>query len=174
MKKTNTNIIKIIKRYRFKKRLFKRSLLIQIIILLLFAVALHESKPIDINDCKNEQIIVDAKKYHYGYREYKCKIYSNGIRYDFPTHSIRDEYNPREFYGTIQEGDKLDITYKKTYSIRGKENLVVAVKDDTTTYFDLDSYNSQKKPAFISMIVLFAVVELIFFAIVFFNVILNV
>ena len=167
MKKNNT-----VKRFKFRKRLFFNSLLIQIIILLLFMWGIYESKPVDINDCENKEIIVDAKEYIYAFREYRCRIYSNGIRYEFPTHSIRDEYNPREFYDTIQVGDKLDITYyTQKYGVFGKGNLVVAAKDDTCTYFDLDSYNSQL--AFIGIIVLFAVVELIFFAIVFFNISLD-
>ena len=164
MKKNNT-----VKRFKFRKRLFFRAMLIQIVILLFLIVGIYESKPIDINDCETKQITVDAKEYYYGYNEYKCRIYSNGIRFWLPSHSISPGYNPREFYDTIQEGDKLDITYTK-YGVR-KRNLVVAVKDETTTYLDFDLYNSQKKPAFIAVIVLFAVVELIFCAILYFDII---
>ena len=164
MKKNNT-----VKRFKFRKRLFFRSTLIQIVILLFLIVGIYESKPIDINDCENKEIIVDAKEYIYVFSEYRCRIYSNGIRFWLPNHSISPVYNPREFYDTIQEGDKLDITYTK-YGVR-KRNLVVAVKDETTTYLDFDLYNSQKKSAFIAMIVLFAVVELIFCAILYFDII---
>ena len=164
MKKNNT-----VKRFKFRKRLFFRAMLIQIVILLFLIVGIYESKPIDINDCETKQITVDAKEYYYGYNEYKCRIYSNGIRFWLPSHSISPGYNPREFYDTIQEGDKLDITYTK-YGVR-KRNLVVAVKDETTTYLDFDLYNSQKKSAFIAMIVLFAVVELIFCAILYFDIV---
>ena len=165
MKKNNT-----VKRFKFRKRLFFRAMLIQIVILLFLTALLYKSKPIDINDCETKQITVDAKDSVYN-SDRIYRVYSNGIRYDFPTHSIRNKYDPKELYETIQEGDKLDITYTKGYVSWKKINLVVAVKDETTTYLDFDSYNSQLKTAFIAVIVLFAVVELIFCAILYFDII---
>lgn len=158
MRKTNVNI----KRIKFVKRMLIKFILGQIVILLVFVLLFQESKPIDINSCTNTRIIVEDKEYTRVYQEYKCRIFSNGIRYDFYNTGSSGKYTSKELYEKIVIGEILDISYINRYGFFGKYNLIVDAKDETNIYLDFNSYNLQKEKANISVIIMFSIIELVF------------
>lgn len=162
MKKSNNNV----KHCKFVNKIVKRCVLIQIAICLFFAVLIYESKPADSDDCTTETLLVEDKNYIRVYREYKCQIISNGIRYDFPNTGISGQYTAKELYETIQQEDNLDVTYVIKYGLFGTRNLIVDAREGDKVYLDVVSYNAQKEKAFKSIIIIFSIIELVFFFIV--------
>ena len=85
--------------------------LVQIIIIVLFLACFKSSKPLEIEDCSETQLIVEDKKYVRKYNEYTCRIFSNGNRYDFPNLGPLGEYSTEKIYNDIKIGETIDVIY---------------------------------------------------------------
>ena len=164
--KRNTKQVKLLRRILM---IFSAS---QIVIFALFFLLLRESRPIEISDCQSARIVIDDKSYERVYGEYRCRIFHNGIQYDFANMG-RGEYSARELYENLEFGNEVNISYVNKYSIFGKYYLIVDARDDKAVYFNFDLYNSQKEKAFCSVIVLFFIIELFLVIVGFWILIIN-
>ena len=158
MRKTNLNL----KRLNFAKHFITYFVVVQSLILLLFFGLFYASKPIDVNSAKTAQIIVEDKEHKRVFREYRCVIFSNGLRYDFPNEGILGKYTPKELYDTISKGEKLDITYVKAYTITGSYNLIINAQSEKSLYLDFNLYNVSRSKAHNAVCLSFAVLEFLF------------
>ena len=155
MKKTNTRGI-------FFNKAWIGFGLVQIFIILLFMLCFYSSRPIDIDDCTKSQIAVEDKIYVRNIHEYTCRIFANGSRYDFPNIGHFGEYTTKEIYDNIEIGELLDVIVIEKNDLFGKYNLIVEAVNKNDQYLDFELYNVQKEMAFVSVIVLFSVLELVF------------
>ena len=142
---------------------------VQGIILLLFVFGVYESKPIEVSACTEELIWVEDIEYMPTYKEYKCRVYAEGVRYDFPNLGAFSEYTGQELYMEIQPGEPLVITHIERYSLWGKYNLIVNAKGDSNVYLDVEVYNRQKEKAFVFILVTFLIIEAAFLTVLTFN-----
>ena len=163
MRKTNTNI----KCLRYLKRFILCFVLGHVILVYLFLKCLNGTKPIQIESCKVDVILVEDTEYYHS-RDSSCIIYSAGSKYVFPNLGIFTKYSSREFYETIEAGDSLSITYTgKTH------HTIVDARDDQEVYLDIESYNLDKKKARVGVLVIFLILEIIFLSILVGNIISN-
>ena len=167
MKKTNSNI----KRKNFIKRFIANSILVQAVILILFLACFYGSKPIELDNCTQKQIVITDKTYELPiYGEHKCYVFSNEDRYEIPS----EEHSPKEVYEMIDVGKVLCIKYTERIGFFKKYNLIVDAKyEDGTTILSFDSYNLQKEKGFIFGIVLFSAIEFVYLVCAFLIIMLN-
>ena len=156
MRKTNRNI----KRVKLIKSLLNFFIIGQVLILLLFMLSVYDSRnTLNVNNRKVETIVVQDVAYAYVYNTHECRIYSNDVRYDFPSLGIEAEYSSRELYETIRKGEVLRIIYTKEYSLFGRYNLILDARSGETVYLDIDWYISQVEKGSIGMIVILSLFE---------------
>ena len=148
--------------------------LTQIVILLLFLWGIYESKPVKMEDCTSEKIVVEDKEYARKlFGEYNCYVSYLKSDYVFPNLGVLGDYTSKELYEIIQIGETMEILYTKRLGIWGCQNLILDAESETGEYLDFDLYNQQKGKAFTAMIVIFSIVELIFLSVVVCILVLN-
>ena len=137
-------------------------ILVQIIIISLFFACFNSSKPVEIKDCSETQLVVEDKKYARKYNEYTCRVFSNGNRYDFPNLGPLGEYSTEEIYNDIKIGETIDVTYIERNDLFGKYNYVVDASNKNKKYMNFAVYETQQEIAFLSVIMLFGIIEFSF------------
>ena len=143
-------------------------LVIQTLILLLFLGSIYESKPVNIEDTKQETIIVEDTKYDRFLRERRFIVYSNHSKYRFSSIAVTSTYHTNsELNEDIVPGDRLSIIYTERYSLFGKVKWVIDARDETQVYRSMETYNKDKQGIVVVVIILFAFIELVFSACVF-------
>ena len=169
MRKTTTKL----RNRKFAKRIAKYAVIGQIIIILLFSVLFYQSKPIDIKDCTSIEIVVDEKEYVHGYGEYKCRIISNEMRYEFSNTGIFGNYTLKELYQMISKGECIDIVYVERYLFFQKYNLIIDARNESNVYIDIDTYTAQREATFLILMTFVSFVEMIFIASIVFGIVFH-
>ena len=169
VRKTNHNL----KQTEFGKKSIISFSIVQIVILIFFLWGIYEAKPINISDCTQDLIYVEDTEYSPAYGEYKFYIYSNETQYEFANLGVSGDYTGKELYDEIQPGEILNIIHVKGYGIFGNYNLIVDARNDDTVYLDVEMYNFQKEKAFISIFVIFAIIEILYLSILILSIVLN-
>ena len=142
------------------KKVITKFLLFQSIILLFCGALLYVSQPISLENCKADTIVVTEKEYILIYREYKCRIRFNDAIYEFPNLGAGDKYTSKSLFETIEEGEQINISSIKRYSLRGTYNLIVDAKGEKGTYLSFEDFNYKANSAFIGVIAISILIEL--------------
>lgn len=85
--------------------------MIQFVLILVFALALNESRAIDVQQMKQVSIRVEDISYDRSVSEYRFCIYSGTEKYVFPNLGAFSEYSNRELYNEISVGDSISLEY---------------------------------------------------------------
>lgn len=157
MRKTNLNI----KKTSFIKRFIISFLIIHAVIALMLIVVLNEAKPIRKENCQTSIVTIDNIEYVRVFKEYQCRIFSDNIRYDFPSLGVFGNYSSKEIYESIGKGNLLSISYVEGVNFFGRYNLIVDARSEDTVYIDFNLYNEQRQSTFVLIIILFSIIELI-------------
>lgn len=145
-------------------RTFIIFVLLQLMIVGAFICCLKASEPIEKQDMKQLDIVVDnVDKVRWGRYSSKIVICSDSEEYFISSHRTSADYTIGELYETISPGDKLSIIYYERDSIFGQRNWVVDARTTDVVYRSIEGYyDSGQNGAMTRVIVLFAVFEVVF------------
>ena len=143
---------------------WKRTVIIQLIILLMFFILFKNSIPCDAEQLQQTTIVVEEKTY---FRQSKqgyhliCSYQTN--RYRFPNLGIHAQYSNSDLHNLLTEGDQLTITYFESYSLLfGKHNYIVSASKENTELRTYEEYYKRKKGVSWAVCVLFGIIEVLF------------
>lgn len=142
---------------------------IQMLLAFAFIVMLNQSKPIKEDETKTIVVKVEETKYERRLvSEYKFAIIADSYEYRFDERGAFSECSNRELNESIKINDVLTIKY---YENIWGEKMVVDARTENNVYRSFEHYNSQR--AFVFVIVLFVIFEIIFVASITLYVVIN-
>ena len=148
------------------KRAIVCAVIVQVLLIVVFADTITESRPIDIEDTKQVTITVEKTKRISGSKGPKWFIvYSDSDKYYFTEFGIFGKYSNRELEGNISVGDELTLTYFEHFHIFNNRNLVVEASNENQVFRTLEEYNEQYSGVNIVAIIIFVILEIIFLVI---------
>ena len=170
MRKNNNNI----KRLKFAKISICFAL-VQIILVLLFLHCFHDLIP--IQEDQTEQITIEVVNTGYWetpFRKHQFTIYTNTDSYVFSNPGILGDYSNFDLYESIQPGDVIYLCYVKSFDIFGNEKKqVVAAQTASQVYRTIEEENSLSRKAILPTIIMIALLEGLFLAVLMLFVVLN-
>ena len=136
--------------------------LIQALIICVFIFLMSDNQPININETKLVDVIVDDI-YCFRVRgeNWLCLV-ADSTKYLFFSRVTFADYSVHELYTSISKGDRLSLRYYESNSGLLKSNIVVDARSETEIYRTLEEYNRATQEGTIGLIIIFLVVELIF------------
>ena len=140
--------------------------LIQALIICVFIFLISDNQPININETKLVDVIVDDI-YCFRVRgeNWLCLV-ADSTKYLFFSRATFADYSVHELYTSISKGDRLSLRYYESNSgllkISKISNIVVDARSETEIYRTLEEYNRGIQGGTIGLIIIFLVVELIF------------
>ena len=134
-------------------------------IVLLFVCMLSQSHPVETQDIKQVDIIVDDVYYYRFISESRVRISCDSIQYTFNSPSTAEEYSCYELHKTISVGDRMTLHYYENNSLFGDRNIVVGAHSETETYRSIEAYSKGKEGVIVVVFVIFILIELVFIAI---------
>ncbi len=138
-------------------------LLVQLVIISFFAYAFIDSLPVDSDEIKQVDIVVEDTFYFRFLNSYWLIVYSDSSDFLFSSGFTRSkEYSVSEINKSISKGDNLSLMYYKDMTVIGKMNIVVDAKSCSSVYRSIEAHNGREKTAPLFSIVMFPIVELIF------------
>jgi len=147
--------------------------LVQIVIIFAFFVV-AKVEVIDIENTKKIDVVVEDIYTGSTRRNAQFVVVADSENYYFGTHSTKEEYSVNELCRAISVGDSLLLTYYESDSLLfGSRNIVVDARNETEVYRSFEAYNLGRGVVSIPAVLLFALVELLFAAIVFLHSWLN-
>lgn len=137
---------------------FFKIFIVEFLLVCLCTFFIYESRPVSEKEIQKVKIKVEDVKYIRIIRENRFIVISNSIEYQFNELGVFVEYSNRELFENIKIGDELELSYVTRYK---KYNRVVAAYSKNEVYRSFESYNSQKIPIGITIII-FSILQLIF------------
>ena len=103
-------------------------IVVQVLIIASFSFLLIESRPVDLKDTKQLDIVVESIDYKRVISEYRMDIYSDSVRYSFNSRPTFSECSVSELYDKIKVGDRLSVIFFEKNSIFRRQKLSNAVR----------------------------------------------
>ena len=143
------------KRLREKRKLIKEIIIgvIILIIIQLFIIAIllrdkYQCQQANSDNTYTETIYVDRVEYVSRTKSVSSSIYiySDDIKWNLSPRLARErtQKSPDEICQTL-EGEFLNITYKKVFTMWGWANEIVDAYDEDVVYYSIDEYNADNK-----------------------------
>ena len=171
MKKEHKKTIKKnrnkLKRILKNRRLITIICAVQLVILTLFLAMLIQNQPVDPQKTKQAEIIVEDTHYSY-ITKVGSRFVILSVRYTFYNDATEPGYSNSKLYELISVGDRISIVYYEKPTIFGKKNVVIDARTETELYRSGTAYIDMAESSWIRVSVLFAPIELIFLAALFF------
>ena len=140
-------------------------IVVQVLIIASFSFLLIESRPVDLKDTKQLDIVVESIDYKRVISEYRMDIYSDSVRYSFNSRPTFSECSVSELYDKIKVGDRLSVIFFEKNSIFDKQNLIIDARAETGIYRSAEEYNNGKRTLMTVIIIVLCIVELLFFGV---------
>lgn len=138
-------------------------LLVQLVIISFFSYAFIDSLPVDSDEIKQVDIVVEDTFYFRFLNSYWLIVYSDSSDFLFSSGFTRSkEYSVSEINKSISNGDNLSLMYYKDMTVIGTMNIVVDAKSGSLVYRSIEAHNGREKTAPLFPIIMFPIVELIF------------
>lgn len=149
--------------------------IVQLIMLLTFVYCFVHSQPINVNNVKTINIVVEDTRIRYHARSSnQLFLYSGSERFLLTEPATQEELTATELYDRVSIGDKLRISYVEIWLLLyGKTNLVVEAQSDAEVYRALNSYNLNKHGISNFIIIVGILIEIVCIGIVIVYVCLN-
>lgn len=125
-------------------------LFVQVLCMQLCFYCWNACQPIDINDTKQVDIIVDKAYETISGRRQVMYVVADSEYYMFTAPGFFEEYTVGELNDRISEGDHLSLIYYEGYSFFQKVNHVIDARSETEVFRSLENYYRGKQgiPAF--------------------------
>ena len=140
-------------------------LFVQLLIFVAFVFIFNSSKPLDLQNKKNTEVLVEKTEY-FNFREPRFYIYSNSEKYYFPNRGVLGQYSNYELYQTISVGDKLSLTYVEQNSIFNDKKVVIEASSEMKTYFTIEEFQQLYSGTEVFIVIVFSVLEIGYISIV--------
>lgn len=138
-------------------------LLVQLVIISFFAYTFIDSLPVDSDEIKQVDIVVEDTFYFRLLNSYWLIVYSDSADFFFSSGFTRNkEYSVSEINKSISNGDRLSLMYYEDMTFLGKQNIVVDAKSGNIIYRSIEAHNDREKTAPLFPVIMFPIVELIF------------
>lgn len=138
-------------------------LLAQLVIISFFVYAFIDSLPVDSDEIKQVDIVVEDTFYFRFLNSYWLIVYSDSSDFLFSSGFTRSkEYSVSEINKSISNGDNLSLMYYKDMTVIGEMNIVVDAKSGSSVYRSIEAHNDREKTAPLFPVIMFPIVELIF------------
>lgn len=134
--------------------------LIEIIIILLVSNAIASFCPLQIQDTKQIEIVVEDVFYDYGRVSSRLVLTSGSEKYYIHNRSSEEEYSIRQLKEMITIGDRLILNYCEERNLWGKYNSVVNAQTETEVFRSIDNFNNDQKIGSIILIIVLIFIEL--------------
>lgn len=167
-KSKKTRFLNKIKRNlkNLNKRTIVCAVIVQVLLIAVFADTIAESRPINTEDTKQVTVTVEETKRISGSKGPKWFIvYSDSDKYYFTEFGIFGKYSNRELEEQISVGDELTLTYFEHFHILKNRNLVVEASKENQVFRTLEEYNEQYSGVNIAAIIIFVILEILFLVI---------
>ena len=135
--------------------------LIQIIIVGSFLRLYSAGRPVDINDTKQADIIVEDSYLTSTRKEQWLVIIADSEKYLFESHSLFDSYPLGQLNESISKGDKISLRYYEGYAFFGRYNFIVEAQNETEIFRTIEEYNRSKQGVPIFAVILFIIIEIV-------------
>lgn len=156
---------KDIEREKFIKKFLLVMIPLQILMIFLFVYAFNLPDELNLEECISDVIIVDKKEKEFALRDEEYFfIYSNGVKYQYLNYGIFAKYSGNEFFKAIEEGQQLNIIYRKTRDPDSTLKILVEVKSEDETYLDFEESKSRTESDKTISIIFVSVLELLILA----------
>lgn len=140
--------------------------IVQVLMIVVFADTITESRPINIEDTKQVTVTVEGAKRISGSRGPKWFIvYSDSDKYYFSEFGIFGKYSNRELEEQVSVGDELTLTYFEHFHFLKNRNLVVEASNENQVLRTLEEYNKQHSGVNVAAIIIFIILEILFLVI---------
>lgn len=145
-----------------RQKIIAKFVLIQVALVLIFGWILYDVRPINLDETKSLELIVENKEYKRVFNEYRLSIYSDSKEYIFASISRYSGYTKKELYEEINVGDKLSIMTVERHSITGNRLYIVDARTEKNSYLLFDEYNKSKEIAFIIVLCLSLLIQVLY------------
>lgn len=143
-------------------RFFTLCVLIEIIIILLISNTIASFRPLQIQDTKQIEIVVEDVYYDYGRVSSRLVLTSGSEKYYIHNRSSKNEYSIRQLKEMIAIGDRLILNYCEERNLWGKYNSVVNAQTETEVFRTIDNFNNDQKIGSTIFIIVLIFIELFF------------
>lgn len=148
-----------------KKRTIICVLLWQVVLICFLVSGIDSGKNIKPEDTHQATITVEKTR-HFSSAGGKGPdwfiVYSDSQKYYFNNFGIFSKYSNSYLDKNISAGEKLTLTYFEKYHLFANRNWVVDARSETEVYRTLDEYNERHAGVDVVTIVIFCIIEIIF------------
>ena len=150
-------------------------LLVQILIISFFTLVFIDSLPVDSDEIKQIDIVVEDVSFFKFLKSYWVIVYSDSSSYLFTNvFTDGDEYSVFGIEKELSKGDCLSLMYYEDMTVFGKMNIVVDAKKGDANYRSLESFRVREKTAPFFSVFFLPIIEILFLLYAFFSISLNI
>lgn len=150
---------------RLDKRTIICALLLQVLFICFLVNGINDSKTIKPEDTQQVTIVVEETKHFEsagGRGPDWFIVYSDSQKFYFNNFGFFAQYSNSQLDESISVGEKLTLTYFEKYHLFANRNFVVDARSESEVFRTLDEYNKNFSYSDVAAIIIFCILEIIF------------